>query len=128
MKKTVLTLILFTVSLISYAQTTAPGFIEVKKVETRWEKYKNEDNKDMYGVSFKNLNTFPVTVEVEVWRHYSFNNNSSTANQLTNTKSFVLKENEEYLWKLEIGFYRAYMGGYVDSSIYRVQFKAYKSQ
>jgi hypothetical protein len=109
------------------AQTSTTGFVEVKGVETRWEKYKGDDNKDYWGVSFTNKNTFAVTVEAELWRAPYVANNALFLTYMVNTKSFMLQKDESYLWKLDVDYYRGYYGGYnsSDFKLY-IKFKAYR--
>jgi hypothetical protein len=131
MKKVIFVLFFYVVSFGVNAQTSTPGFVEVKGVETRWEKYKGDDNKTEYwGVTFSNKNAFPVTVEVEVW----YNTGSaferftpSQSSRIANTKSFMLQKDESYLWKLGLDYYQGYSGGSRSSSNdYYVKFKAYR--
>ena len=133
MKKTILAMVFFTVSLVLNAQTTQ-AFVEVKNVETRWESYK-EGSSDRYGIMFSNRNNFPVTVEAELFRYIMFMGGVGSAvalNQVTNTKSFILDANEEYLWKLDLTRFERNRGAsYIvngNEFFEYVLFKAFKSQ
>jgi hypothetical protein len=119
MKKTIMVVIFCTFSLTVFAQTSTQGFVEVKGVETSWNKYPGDNRKEYYGVTFTNKNSFPVIVEVELWE---------SSSRISNTKSFVLQKDESYLWKLELEYYHASRGGYGGSGsfYYHIKFKAFK--
>lgn len=124
MKKTIFALLFFTVSFTVSAQTGTQAFVEVKNVETRWEQYQ-DDGKNYYGVIFSNKNSFPVTIEAEIWRNHSFS--GGIIPLITNTKSFVLKAGDEYTWKIGLSYYSGHDGGVLGSSnYYYIKFKAYK--
>lgn len=82
---------MISVSNLAFAQN------EVRGVETKIAKYEGprySANGDCYlwfGYQFTNLNSIPVSVDVELYRD----------DELISTKSFVLKSKEIYIWKFE---------------------------
>jgi hypothetical protein len=122
------------------AMTQTGGPVEVKGVETRWVQYKSDNTEnDLWGISFTNMNSIPVSIESEVWvRDYTYEQAGTMRvvnepEHIINTKSFVLKPNEEYLWKLNFTYYgqqgasnnerKSVYGGFI---YYYVRFKAFK--
>lgn len=82
----------------------------------RWE-YGGEDKYPWFAYEFTNLNSIPVSVEVEL---YSTRNTNDF--RIIATKSFVLKSGESYVFKtnekgIDEGLYQKY---------YYVKYKAYK--
>lgn len=118
---------MISVSNLAFAQN------EVRGVETKLAKYNgpryysDEGTCDphrvsnlWFGFQFTNLNSIPVSVDVELYRD----------DELISTKSFVLKSKETYIWKFEhIHSFRAcYLGDECETleGGYYVRYKAYK--
>lgn len=120
-------------SIVSFGQLQ-----EVKGVETKLTTYYNGSS-TWFGYSFYNMNSIPVSVEVEL--HES----SQAHDRVIEVKTFNLQPKEEYVWKFEGKFwnnrteypFRCYDGRkapenevyinerWLDCSYY-VKYKAYK--
>lgn len=87
---------------------------EVRGVETKLVKYNGRDYSitdyfkektkvvDLwFGYSFYNMNSIPVSVDVELYKRYYNKEYSRYTEDLVNTKTFVLKSGESYIWKHE---------------------------
>jgi hypothetical protein len=142
MKKAIFMVLFCVVSLAVMAQTG--GVVEVRGVETRWEKYDldepiysprgKKDQRFAYGITFTNKNNFSVTIEAELYQEQYKMDNSYTIvpEKLVNTKSFVLDIGEEYTWKLEFNSYSVQKGAYNDRGHYHdrshyVKYKSFKN-
>lgn len=98
---------------------------EVRGIEIRY--VIDEEFDKLYNVECTNFNSIPVSVSLELWqRDYS-----GTTNALSQTKDFVLKPNESYVWKVR----RAKSGSelyepdcHTYCLRYYVKYKAYKMQ
>lgn len=73
---------------------------EVRGVESKLVVYDGPKYRDSYteyyGYSFLNMNSIPVSVDVELYEQ--IDDGTTT---LISTKSFVLQANESYIWKHE---------------------------
>lgn len=140
MKKLFLFLVvMISVSNLAFAQN------EVRGVETKIAKYEGPrypakgDCYLWFGYQFTNLNSIPVSVDVELYRSW----NSSYEDKLITTKTFVIEPKETYIWKFEHNVdFRVYYtrGDYRDNDrieketirdenhhyTYYVRYKAYK--
>lgn len=138
MKKLFLFLVvMISVSNLAFAQN------EVRGVETKLAKYEGpryySDGGACYlwfGFQFTNLNSIPVSVDVELYYYYH-DVNYSRVDRLETTKTFVLESKETYIWKFEHNthFHVCYdgeeretltLGGARGGSGYYVRYKAYK--
>jgi len=139
MKRKILAVLFFLVPFLVMAQSG--GLVEVRGVETRWEKYdldepifsqyNRQDQKFAYGITFTNKNNFSVTIDAELMQKPRYNDRNQD-DKLINTKSFVLAPREEYTWKLEFNSYNVQRGAYNDRSSsespdHYVRFKAFKN-
>ena len=134
MKKLFLFLVvMISVSNLAFAQN------EVRGVETKIAKYEgprywaNGDCYLWFGYQFTSLNSIPVSVDVELYRKISRDDE-----ELISTKSFVLKSKEIYMWKFEHNSdFQVYYDhwetrgeknypGERDYTKYYVRYKAYK--
>lgn len=124
---------MISVSNLAFAQN------EVRGVETKIAKYEgpryNGDCYLWFGYQFTNLNSIPVSVDVELYRKISRDDE-----ELISTKSFVLKSKEIYIWKFEHNSdFRVYHDSWVaktrmernnpgeeSNTKYYVRYKAYK--
>lgn len=127
---------MISVSNLAFAQN------EVRGVETKIAKYEgprywaNGDCYLWFGYQFTNLNSIPVSVDVELYRKISRDDE-----ELISTKSFVLKSKEIYIWKFEHNsdfevYYSLFRGEREEKSNpgsniypeikYYVRYKAYK--
>lgn len=103
-----------------FAQQQSGGCVEVKGVETR-----RVDAEKEYevGFEFSNLNNYEITVEAEL------RNSANTAvgyeTVVKDTKSFVLKANEKYVWVCDRLHYYLVNGLRRQGETY-VKFKAFK--
>lgn len=105
---------------------TAWGNTKKKKVVDLW-----------FGYSFYNMNSIPVSVDAELYKRYYNEAYSRYTEDLVDTKTFVLKSGESYIWKHENnGDFEVYK--YIDEDIpnkdepgngnrsYYIKYKAYK--
>lgn len=90
---------------------------EVRGVETKLVKYNGGDYKTIvvtrtrynnekvvdlwFGYSFYNMNSIPVSVDAELYKRYYNEAYSRYIEDLVDTKTFVLKSGESYIWKHE---------------------------
>ena len=98
---------------------------EVRGIEIRY--VKDEESDKLYNVECTKFNSIPVSVSLELWqRDYS-----GTTNALSQTKDFVLKPNESYVWKVrreKSGSELYEPNCYSHCLRYYVKYKAYKMQ
>jgi len=130
LKLLTLSLFLFTGTIFTFAQVQ-----EVKGVVTRVACYDDchmsKDSEKVYGFEYENLNNFSVTIEAEMWRNVY--GRQITDDFIANTKVFVLKPGEKYIWKVNM---RGYIGDYspnlgrvpLSKEGYYTKFKAYKNE
>jgi hypothetical protein len=110
--------------LLSGAIFASAQCIEVKGVESRLVQYEvnaNGGEYGYYGFEYKNLNDYTVTIEAELW----LEGNNSRNKELDDTKSFVLKAGERYVWKNKI-YYNNEFGITDYRSYYFTKFKTFK--
>lgn len=98
-------------------------------------KYGGEDKHPWFAYEFTNLNSIPVSVEVELYHKEIVKRGQDPFSHLYDykviaTKSFVLKSGESYIFKNgEYGIgrysYNDY-SGYVSYQDYYIKYKAYK--
>lgn len=69
------------------------------KTRTRYNDYKKVDL--WFGYSFYNMNSIPVSVDAELYKRYYNEAYSRYIEDLVDTKTFVLKSGENYIWKHE---------------------------
>jgi hypothetical protein len=104
-----------------------------------WEQWKlgREDMNPWFGYQFTNLNSIPVSVEVELYKKQKIRVSSNSSEHkdefiLVATKSFVLKSNESYVFKTEergIDCYQCINAySWIGHDYYYVKYKAYKLQ
>ena len=121
---------------------------EVRGVETKLVKYHGSEyhyreyrtsagTSDLwFGYSFRNMNSIPVSVDIELYADEQPYGNDQYVEKLQTTKTIVLEPGEEYIFKLES--HRAmqvFLDGVSRNSPghswrknYRVTYKAYKLQ
>lgn len=99
MKKLFLFLVvMISVSNLAFAQN------EVRGVETKISKYEGPryrvtgDHYLWFGYQFTNMNSIPVSVDVELYRSWY---SSNYEDKLITTKTFVIEPKETYIWKFE---------------------------
>ena len=119
MKKILFLLLTLCISLCTYAQALQ----EVRGVETKLSKEKTGEIGMRwiysYNVTLTNQNSFPVSVDVELWARTRIDNDTWGKDPIiVSTKQFELAPKETYRWKAEEceGISGAY-----------VKYKAYKS-
>lgn len=98
---------------------------EVRGIEIRY--VKDEESDKLYNIECTNFNSIPVSVSLELWQR----NYSGTTNALSQTKDFVLKPNESYVWKVrrEKSGFELYEPNCSSQCLrYYVKYKAYKMQ
>lgn len=91
-------------SIVSFGQLQ-----EVKGVETKLTTYYNGSSK-WFGYSFYNMNSIPVSVEVELHEV------SEKGDKVIDVKTFNLQPKEEYVLKFENRF--TYSDGYYPFAVY----------
>lgn len=117
---------------------------EVRGVETKLVKYNGRDYETRtgyndykevdlwFGYSFYNMNSIPVSVDAELYERDYNEAYSRYTEDLVDTKTFVLKSGESYIWKHENDYdFKVYRGGKDndepgESSSYYIKYKAYK--
>ena len=109
-----------------YAQNTLAN-VEVRGVETAVVK----DNGN-WAYKFSNPYPFSVIIDAELYLNYSGSSVGPTV-RIINTKSFILKPHEEYIWRqpnIRGDFYTENkthpQSGYSIYDTYYVKFKSYK--
>ena len=117
-----MTMCLFTFN--AFAQEEVRG-IEIRYVKD--EEIAKYEYDQLYNIECTNFNSIPVSVSLELWQR----NYSGTTNALSQTKDFVLKPNESYVWKVR----RTKSGSELyepncssQCLRYYVKYKAYKMQ
>lgn len=105
-----------------YKTWVSNGYRSIERIYTEW-----------FGFSFQNMNSIPVSIDVELCYLDDYNNNRR---RVVQRKSFVLNSQESYIWKFEDNTdFEVYYDGYEktkprrgsDSSYtYFVDYKAYK--
>lgn len=127
---------MISVSNLAFAQN------EVRGVETKISKYEgprytvNGDHYLWFGYQFTNLNSIPVSVDVELYRSWY---SSDYEDKLITTKTFVIEPKGTYIWKFEHNddfhvyyYYRGYdkeketLRDEHHHYTYYVRYKAYK--
>lgn len=112
---------------------------EVRGVQTRMVEY--QSNEKAYGVDysrhgfeFKNDNSYPVWVDVELWIYpynYYDNGYKSVQESVRATKSFTLNAGETYVWKCGdqiLGAPGMSSARSLCHEKYYVKYKAYKAE
>ena len=119
---------------------------EVRGIETKLVKYNGRDYKTgtgytsyykevdlWFGYSFYNMNSIPVSVDAELYKRYYNEAYSRFTEDLVDTKTFVLKSGENYIWKHENnGDFKVYENGKDKDELgggntsYYIKYKAYK--
>jgi len=139
MKGKFLTVLLFLVPFFVMAQSG--GLVEVRGVETEWEKYdldkpiisswlsNQADQNFAWGVTFTNRNKFSVSIDAELVNNaYISTYQRSIPEKIVNTKSFVLSPGEKYTWKLGFPQYDIQKGASDGRYPYSyVRFTAYRN-
>lgn len=91
-------LFIILVVMLGIATTQIYAQNEVRGVETKLVKYYSIEKKtDYLGYEFYNMNSIPVSIDVELWmKKYD-----DDEYKVVETKTFVLDSKERYIWKHE---------------------------
>jgi hypothetical protein len=139
MKGKILVILFFFVPFFVMAQNG--GLVEVRGIETEWEKYdldkpinsswlsNQADQKFAWGVIFTNRNKFSVSIDAELVNNaYISTYQRSILEKIVNTKSFILSPGEKYTWKLCFPQYDIQKGASDGRDPYSyVRFTAYRN-
>ena len=72
---------------------------EVRGVETRWATF-SHNGRLYFGVAFRNGNSFPVSIEAELWRTSRICTRDNRKQEvIIDTRSFNLDAGEEFIWR-----------------------------
>lgn len=97
-----------------------------------WRDYRDAKHYPWFGYEFTNLNSIPVSVEVELYHEEKISDYKAAEFRVIATKSFVLQSGESYVFKTEEKGICTYDASgydyYSKHSCYYIKYKAYKLQ
>ncbi len=135
------------VVMLGFATTDLYAQNEVRGVETKlviyegseyqdWKvigyNYVEENYNEWFGFEFYNMNSIPISIDVELC-YMDIDCYGRTRKNVVTKKTFVLNSQESYIWKFEDrDHFQAYNDGYqitkpqIGDHEYYVEYKAYK--